>query len=109
MLTCKMDVFALGVLFHQYFTGEVPGFDTSLGFYIGEAVARGGKAIVSEAIPADVRCLLERMLDGDTNQRPTAREVHEAFMERPSAPTGFAGASGGFRPAGDLFHHAGNL
>lgn len=109
MLTCKMDIFALGVLFHQYFTGEVPGFDTNLGFYIGEAVAAGGKAIVSSAIPGDVRSLLERMLDGDPNRRPTAREVFEAFAEKPAVPKSPAGAPVGFRPAGDLFRRAGDL
>lgn len=109
MLTCKMDIFALGVLFHQYFTGQIPGFDQSLGYYIGEAVANGGRAVVSDAIPGDIRSLLQRMLDGDPNQRPTAREVHEAFMEKPPAPAGFTPGGGGFRPAGDLFHRAGNL
>ena len=81
-LTCKMDVFAMGVLFHQYFTGKVPEHDPELGFYVGEAVARGGKAVVSEEIPEDVRALLIRMLDADPNQRPTALEVHAALAEK---------------------------
>lgn len=78
-LTCKMDVFALGVLFHQYFAGTLPGYDTNLGSYAGEAVARGGTATVSAEIPADVRVLLERMLDADPHKRPTALEVYALF------------------------------
>lgn len=78
-LTCKMDIFALGILFHQYFTGSLPGYDESLGNYAGEAVARGGTATVSMDIPADVRSLLEKMLDADPHKRPTALEVYAAF------------------------------
>lgn len=78
-LTCKMDIFALGVLFHEYFTGELPGYDKNLGNYVGESVARGGTATVSKDIPADVRSLLEKMLDADPHKRPTALEVYAAF------------------------------
>lgn len=78
-LTCKMDIFALGVLFHQYFTGALPGYDTNLGNYAGEAVARGGTATVSADIPADVRTLLEKMLDADPDKRPTALEVYASL------------------------------
>lgn len=78
-LTCKMDIFALGVLFHEYFTGELPGYDKTLGNYAGESVARGGTATVSMDIPADVRSLLEKMLDADPHKRPTALEVYAAF------------------------------
>lgn len=78
-LTCKMDIFALGVLFHQYFTGALPGYDESLGNCAGEAVAKGSIATVSADIPADVRSLLERMLDADPHKRPTALEVYVVF------------------------------
>lgn len=81
-LTCKMDVFALGILFHQYFCGALPLFDESLGSCVGEAVARGGVATVSAVIPADVRSLLEQMLDADPHKRPTAEEVYAALTEK---------------------------
>lgn len=129
-LTCKMDIFALGVLFHQYFTGALPGYDTSLGNYAGEAVARGGTATVSPEIIPDVRALLERMLDADPHKRPTAMEVYatltgkqpeeaeepepeepgkpeepEVYTDEKPATSGFAGSTTSsnpfFRP-GDL-------
>lgn len=78
-LTCKMDIFALGVLFHQYFSGNLPGYDASLGTCAGEAVARGCVATIAEEIPADVRSLLEKMLDADPANRPTAMEVYAAL------------------------------
>lgn len=81
-LTCKMDIFALGILFHQYFTGSLPGYDTTLGNYAGEAVARGGTVSVSDDLPADVHDLLEKMLDADPHNRPSAIEVYAAFAEK---------------------------
>lgn len=82
-LTCKMDVFALGVLLHQYLTGQLPGFDTALGNFAGEAVANGGAVSVSYAVPVDLRGLLERMLDADPAKRPTAMQVYTAFANKP--------------------------
>lgn len=83
-LTCKMDIFALGVLFHQYFTGRLPAFDETLGLFPGEVVARGGKATVATDVemPEDVRVLLGRMLEEDPNDRPTAMEVFAVLTGR---------------------------
>ncbi len=74
-LTCKMDIFALGVLFHQYFSGELPGFDTEQSSYPGEAVAKGELLTVSGKMPTDVHDLLASMLNPDPELRPTAIEV----------------------------------
>lgn len=74
-LTCKMDIFALGVLFHQYFAGELPGFNTEESTYSGEAVAKGEVLVVSSKIPNDIRELLTEMLDIDPGKRPTAMDV----------------------------------
>ena len=78
-LTCKMDIFALGVLFHQYFTGELPGFNTEESTYSGEAVAKGEVLIVSSKLPNDLQVLLGRMLSNDPAERPTAIEVFNAL------------------------------
>ncbi len=78
-LTCKMDIFALGVLFHQYFTGELPGFNTEESTYSGEAVAKGEVLTVSSKLPDDLQGLLGRMLSNDPEERPTAIEVFNAL------------------------------
>jgi len=70
-----MDIFALGVLFHQYFTGELPGFNTEESTYSGEAAAKGDVLVVSGKLPNDIRELLAQMLDNDPSQRPSAMEV----------------------------------
>lgn len=78
-LTCKMDVFALGVLFHQYFTGELPGFNTEESTYSGEAAAKGEVLVVSSKLPNDIRELLAKMLDNDPEKRPTAMDVFNSL------------------------------
>jgi len=80
LLTCKMDVFALGVLFHQYFTGKLPGFNTDENTYSGEASAKGETLVVSSDLPDAIRELLSRMLENDPDKRPTAKEVHAALL-----------------------------
>lgn len=78
-LTCKMDIFALGVLFHQYFTGELPGFNTEENTYSGEAAAKGEVLVVSSKLPSDIRELLTKMLNNDPEKRPTAMEVFNSL------------------------------
>ncbi len=85
-LTCKMDVFALGVLFHQYFCGALPGFDQSIAAYSGEAAAKGCKLTVNPALPRDVAQMIQRMLESDPARRPTAMEVWEFFRGVPEEP-----------------------
>lgn len=84
-LTCKMDVFALGVLFHQYFCGSLPEFDKTQAAYSGEAAAKGCTLSVSPNLPADVAPMLQRMLEADPNKRPTAQEVWQFFRGIPTA------------------------
>ena len=78
-LTCKMDIFALGVLFHQYFTGALPSFNTKVSSYSGEAVAKGEILRVSNNIPTDIQVLLTNMLNNDPEKRPTAIEVFNSL------------------------------
>lgn len=82
-LTCKMDIFALGVLFHQYLTGQLPGFDTEESSYSGEAAAKGEVLQVSSALPADLQTLLAHMLDSHPDRRPTAMQVYNALFRIP--------------------------
>ena len=78
-LTCKMDVFALGVLFHQYMTGELPYFDQEQFGFPAEASANGGHVWVSESLEPEVAGMLQSMLHPDAECRPTAWQVFEAL------------------------------
>lgn len=81
-LTCKMDIFALGVLFHQYFTGVLPKFDTEQSDYSGEAAAKGDVLTVSDELPPEIRDLLTRMLCREAELRPTAHEVYSILSNK---------------------------
>lgn len=85
-LTRSLDVFALGILFHQYLTGTLPGFDVDQFSCVGEAVAYSSAVAVSGAMPEDLYPVICRMLSPDPAARPTAQEVYELFIAplRPS-------------------------
>ena len=93
-LTGKIDVFALGVLLHQYFTGELPSFDRSEYDYVFEAVLDGGEVTVSPRVPDFIRALIKKMLLKDPDERPSCQEVYEHVMKlygpRPKAKTAVA-------------------
>lgn len=78
-LTCKMDVFALGVLYHQYFSGGFPGFDQDYSC-AGEAVACGEPLRISQRIPAPIQKLLSQMLAADPEQRPDCESIYQFFF-----------------------------
>lgn len=90
-LTCKMDVFALGVLFHQYFTGKLPSFDPDF-CYPGEAVANGAPLSLAPELPEPLAQLLGRMLAPYPEDRPAAAEVFEALYNGPDGPGRFVGS-----------------
>lgn len=79
-LSCKMDVFALGVLFHQYFTGELPYFDHNQCSAAGQAALMGQTLGVSDEIPEEIASLLREMLSQDPDKRPTAQEVFQRMQ-----------------------------
>lgn len=74
-LTCKLDVFALGILFHQYLSGKLPGFDEEKYSCAGEAVAAGEKLDLSVDIAADLRRVICQMLAADPCERLSAQQV----------------------------------
>lgn len=74
-LSCKIDIFALGVLFHQYFSGELPGFDRGAYDYAFEAVLDGCELIMHPSIPESFKELLKRMLAREPEDRPDIEEI----------------------------------
>ena len=127
-LSCKLDIFSLGVLFHQYLTGTLPAFDMEQFSCVGEAVAFGAPVAVSGTMPEGLYPVICRMLSANPAERPSASEVYSAFMsvlwsgavatapaETEAAPaptttmstaetvfTGDAPATGGWQGLGDL-------
>ena len=80
-LSCKLDVFALGLLFCQYLTGQLPQFDHSEYQYAYESVlddnALGLSAIYHDAC----RTVIAKMLDKHPENRPDMRAVFRSLND----------------------------
>lgn len=74
IITERIDVFALGILFHQYWTGAAPGISSDY-HYIFEAVLDGAAPTVSGLIPAHIRSMIQQMLSLNPDDRPSARNL----------------------------------
>lgn len=73
-LTTKVDIFALGILLHRYWTGQLPqpGGDCDYAF---EAVLDGKELILDKTIPIEIGMIIQMMLQKEAENRPTAAEV----------------------------------
>jgi serine/threonine protein kinase len=80
-LTQKADIFALGLIYAEYLSGALPGFDADRYQYAGVAV-QGGEVLrlPSDTLPAPVVELVDRMLLADPTVRPTIAETHTTLM-----------------------------
>lgn len=78
-LSCKMDVFALGILFCQYFTGEAPYFDTEEYQYAYECVLDDQELGLDGITDANIRYLLHDMLKKAPEDRPDMETVFQTL------------------------------
>lgn len=74
-LTCKIDVFALGLLFHQYLTGKMPEFDTEEYDYAFDAVLDGQKLEISSELSVNLQIMIQGMLECDPEKRLSMEAV----------------------------------
>lgn len=74
-LSCKMDVFALGLLFHQYMTGHLPSFDTNEYQYAYEVVLDNQSLGIDQKLNSVVFSLILKMLDKEPKKRPDMETV----------------------------------
>ena len=98
-LTQASDIFALGLIYAEYLTGDVPPFDPAH-HEAAIAVLNGATLrLPPSSAPAPVVALVERMLLADWRARPTVGEVHATLMGlrsesptvgRPPFPAGYA-------------------
>lgn len=75
-LSTKLDIFALGLLFHLYYTGALPQIPSDCQ-YAAEVALKGREIQLSSTLPEGLKTLIERMLNVDPDERPDSAEVFE--------------------------------
>ena len=97
-----IDVFALGLVFHQIFTGRLPAFDARAYDYPFEAVLDGATLAVDAGIPDAWRDLIAQMLKTDPRER-ISLEIAEGILKGGTTVAPPAAETNPFlAPAGDL-------
>lgn len=80
LLTSKIDIFALGVLFHEYWTGHRPAIGTKECQYLCAAVATQKPIHLDSSLPQWLCQMIMDMLDADPVKRPDAQSVFDALV-----------------------------
>ncbi len=79
-LTTKIDIFALGIIFHQFMCGKLPDISSEYN-YIYEAVLNDEIPYLDESIPSEIKAIIEKMLIKDIDERISAGEVFEELLK----------------------------
>ena len=83
-LTEKIDIFALGILFHQYYTGDLPLIPKE-DSQICTAVLNCHEVILYNTLPSWLRDMIKKMLSLDPADRPDASSLLQ-FLQNRSNP-----------------------
>ncbi len=72
----KADIYSLGLVLHEYFSGYLPNFDKNEYEYPFEAVLDGGDiSLNTSSMPIEISNLITKMINPDPDTRPSADEV----------------------------------
>ncbi len=73
-ITTKIDIFALGILFHQYWSGRLPTILSDYD-YVFESVLDDSPVFLDDSIPKLMRKLIGKMLNKNPELRPSAAQI----------------------------------
>jgi serine/threonine protein kinase len=80
LITSKSDIFAMGVIFTEYWTGDLPGYDETKYSGCAAAVLGGGELTLhSSSMPGAIASLIKSMVRRAPAERPAAIEVLAAL------------------------------
>ena len=74
-LTCKSDIFTLGIILHEYFSGEKPIFNSRYGSLCSAVINHASVSVSSKIKSDSIRQMIKRMIQLDPDARPTIGEV----------------------------------
>ena len=78
----KADIFALGLVFHQYCYAKLPDFNHSEYEYPYEAILDESELVLEKGtMPDEVNEIIKSMLDIDPNKRPSAGDIFTKLNE----------------------------
>lgn len=80
-LTSKIDIFALGLLFHLYYSGNMPEIPEDYSNTCG-AVSDGVLPKIDPSIPDWLRRLITDMLSLNPDDRPNSEQVFQALIKQ---------------------------
>ena len=103
-VTTKADVFALGLLIHQFWTGNLPTFDSKF-TYAFQAALSDAEIVVSNTLPEPLRGCVRNMLYKYPDDRPTVNDVLARLGVRPSEAADTTSYTGGSANREDLKRH----
>ena len=95
-LTAKIDVFALGLIFHLYYCGCHPVLPDGCPHAV-HAIANGDPVELSEKLPQWLKTLIGQMIQLDPEQRPSAAVVFQWLQEQ-KQPSEHKSAGGFHKP-----------
>lgn len=88
-ITVRSDVFALGLVFCQFWSGELPVFDRAKWKYFAACVSANGAATsTGRPLPAAIEDIALSMLAADPADRPGVREVFDRLKSLNAASLG---------------------
>ena len=77
LLDHRIDIFALGIIFHYYWCGRLPKKPDDQ--TIGECILRGGSVDLDASIPPVIRQLIIRMISADPDARISLKQVYDVL------------------------------
>jgi serine/threonine protein kinase len=80
-LTTAADIFALGLVFHVYLSGDLPGYDQSVYGAPAEATWAGQQLAFNDGLDPRMVALLDRMTAAEATARPPVEEVVTALTD----------------------------